>query len=384
MRKDVRTDRTYLVYAESGDAEIRHRVPVGAHGSLMFIHLVGEGDHVVCHAVDAKRMRGAPGINVMTLEELGLRDFAESWRGDLGLAELSCYYEACRRLGVSGAVMVPSSFPAQAADFLRGRGLGVKIDEPFFTHARRIKTSDEIEGITRARRAACAAMDAVSDALARAEATENGALRLDGRALTCAALLDIAQRTLSEHGCLDNGSTVARGTQAAASHEDGKGGLRLGEPVVVGIRPRELGLGCCADLTRTFVKGEPAADVAAAHALAVRAYQAMLEGMRAGIRIARIHDKVVRLAEQDETLQATPVTGYCESFGHGIGLEPYERPFLTTLPGELVGGDVIAVEPSYAVRGGVVAIGDCVKVDVDGADPLGEYPFDLMPRTLAS
>lgn len=384
MRKDVRTDRTYLVYAETADAEIRHRVPAGAHGSLMFIHLVGQGDHVVCHAIDARHIRGGQGIGVMTLEELGLDDFIKSLRGDVALAELSCYYEACRRLGVSGTVMVPPSFPAQAADFLRGRGLGIKIDEPFFAHARRVKTEREVEGVTIARKAACAAMDVVSDMLARAEVTDNDTLRLDGRLLTCDALLAAARRTLAVQGCLDNGSTVARGGQGTDSHEGGKGRVHAGEPVVVGLRPRELDHGCCADLTRTFVKGTPGGDVAAAHGLAVGTYRSMLGRMRAGAKLAKVAGIAESAADGAGVAAMSPVTGYLGSFGHGVGLEPYELPFLATTPGELVEGDVIAVEPGYAVRDGAVSVGDCVVVGADGAHALGDYPFGLAPRPLAS
>ena len=72
--------------------------------------------------------------------------------------------------------------------------------------------------------------------------------------------------------------------------------------------------------------------------------------------------------------------GFYHSLGHGVGLEVHEQPTLGRGPGELVAGDVIAVEPGLYRNGyGGCRLEDIVLVTENGAEVLTEYPYDLAP-----
>ena len=400
MRKDARADRTYLVVGKAEDAEMRHRIACDARGMFMFIHVPEGGDHVVCPATEAVHVREGraflgSGVDVLTLEELGLEGFATSLR-DRKAAELMCYAEACRRVGVKGVVAVPSGFPAQAADFLRGRGLGVKIDDPFFSLARRMKTASERDGIMRAQRAAEHAFAVVSDAMFRAEAGEGGVLTLDGAVLTCRRLMELADGVFRDHGCRDGGeSTVSRGGRTAEWHAWGDDGAIVeGEPVVIGLRPVDDASGCGTSLARTLVKGSPSADIARCHALVVKALEHMGTSIRAGVKVRTLRRSAAKVMLGYDDLSVDDGTadegGFAliedpmHSIGHGVGLEPFEPPFVDALPGAFEDGDIVALEPgcAHAGDGGVVV---SRLIAVGGADckVLDECPTGLEPAPLA-
>ena len=72
--------------------------------------------------------------------------------------------------------------------------------------------------------------------------------------------------------------------------------------------------------------------------------------------------------------------GFFHGLGHGVGLEVHEEPALGRGPGELVAGDVIAVEPGLYRNGyGGCRLEDLVHVTEDGAEILTDYPYDLAP-----
>ena len=72
--------------------------------------------------------------------------------------------------------------------------------------------------------------------------------------------------------------------------------------------------------------------------------------------------------------------GFYHSLGHGVGLEVHEEPSLGRAPGELVAGDVIAVEPGLYRHGyGGCRLEDLVLVTENGPEVLTDYPYDLAP-----
>ena len=396
MRKDVRADRTYLVYGDAMDVEMRHRVPCDARGPFMLVHMPDDGDHVVCRAAQASHVRaGRPDIGVLTLEELGVERFAMELR-DRRAAELYCYSEACGRLGVKGVVAVPVSFPAQILDFLRGRGLGVKVDEPFFSFARRAKTAAEFEGVMRAQRALEHAMAMVSDALGRAVAQdgrEERALSLEGEPLTCGRLAEVAAASLREQGCLDVNAVVTHGAGVPRIDVPGEGALLQGEPIVVRLSAADRSSGCRSCLIRTFVKGEVGEDVARCHGLVAKAFDRMVAASKAGAKVQTIRKAAakVMLGYDDLSAKKADVAADTEAgmalveqslrtVGHGVGLAAVEAPFVDELPGSLEEGDLVVLEPG-CVRGDVggAVMGRLVRVGAKRGEVLDECPAGLEP-----
>jgi Xaa-Pro aminopeptidase len=66
--------------------------------------------------------------------------------------------------------------------------------------------------------------------------------------------------------------------------------------------------------------------------------------------------------------------------GHGVGLEIHEAPRVAASARDtLEVGSVVTVEPGVYLPGvGGVRIEDTVVVTADGADPLTEFPKDLL------
>jgi Xaa-Pro aminopeptidase len=84
----------------------------------------------------------------------------------------------------------------------------------------------------------------------------------------------------------------------------------------------------------------------------------------------------LRSKQPGEVLQ----DGFYHSLGHGVGLEVHEEPSLGRGPGELVAGDVIAVEPGLYRNGyGGCRLEDLVLVTENGGEVLTDYPYDLEP-----
>ena len=76
--------------------------------------------------------------------------------------------------------------------------------------------------------------------------------------------------------------------------------------------------------------------------------------------------------------------GFYHALGHGVGLEVHEEPTLGRAPGELVAGDVIAVEPGLYRHGyGGCRLEDLVLVTENGPEVLTDYPYDLAAVTQA-
>src|SRR5215210_257900 len=300
--------------------------------------------------------------------------------------DLEVWLRACRSLGVERAV-APSSFPLELADRLRGAGIHVESDRELFVERRRVKTGEELEGIRRAQRAAETAMRAAAGMLATAE-PDAGVLRLDGEPLTCERIRAEVSRIFSERGVVADQIIVSHGAQTAVGHEEGHGEIESGEPVVLDLFPRDNASGCFADMTRTFVAGEPSEELATYHRLCREALERSLEAIRPGVEGSELHRTVCELFHEHgfpTQLSKEPGVvledGFFHSLGHGVGLEVHEQPTLGRGGGPLVAGDVVAVEPGlYRAGYGGVRLEDLVFVTDDGAENLTDFPYDLTPR----
>jgi Xaa-Pro aminopeptidase len=275
------------------------------------------------------------------------------------------------------------------ADRLRADGVEVVPDQIEFIQRRRSKTAREVEGIRRAQAAADAGMAAAAE-LIRSATTSNGVLAHDGAPLTSEAVRARIREVCSELGApAAKDIIVAAGPAGASGHEQGSGPLEAGVPIIVDIWPRDEPSGCYSDMTRTFVGGgEPAADVATWHGLALTALERVYEHLRPGVTGRDLYATACEVFEEaGEPTQRTKADGeqlhdgFFHSLGHGVGLEVHEEPALGRSGLDpLVPGDVVAVEPGCYRRGyGGVRVEDLVLVTEDGHERLTDFSYDLTP-----
>mgnify|MGYP006273206753 CR=1 FL=1 len=283
-----------------------------------------------------------------------------------------------------GSVAVPADFPLGVGDALREAGVDVTADHTdVVAGMRATKSSAEVDNIRAAQRANEAAMAAAEDLLRAATVDDDGRLRHDDEPLTAERVKEEIEVTLLRHGCGLDETIVACGADAADPHNRGSGPLRAGEAVIVDIFPRSKETKYHADMTRTFVKGEPTAELRHRFDVTDEAREAALAALEPGVTGAAVHDAVCDVYEDAgyPTLRSDPHTevGFIHSTGHGVGLDVHERPRVSPDGEELRPGHVVTIEPGlYDPSVGGVRIEDLVVVTETGYENLTDYPVEFV------
>lgn len=373
-----------------GDTErspaLRHELPLGIIDSLLFAEVDGRR-YVLTTRLEADRVqRVLPDAELLDYFELGYKELVG--RG-LTAAEANLEVEAraVELIGLREAT-VPGDFPLALGDRLRERGVVLTVDDDAVALRRRAKNAAELDGIRAAQRAAEAGMAAARELLSRAEPAEDG-LRLDGRPLLAEDL-----RTALRDACAQNGAPcppdviVSSAWQEGGGHEPGSGPLPAGLPIHVDLWPRHEESACWADMSRTFLVGDPlpehAERIAELDELARRALEQATALVRPGITGRELFDATCELFEAagyatQRTAGPDETEGFQFSLGHGVGLEVHEPPSLGLAGRDpLVVGDVLALEPGLVDNHiGSVVSEDLVLVTADGCEVLTRFPYEL-------
>ena len=349
--------------------------------------LYGEHDgarHVLIHPMEAARLQHLE-VEPHAWEEYGFDELREQGTPRERM-RLEIPLRAARAWAIERAT-VPWSFPLALADYLRANGIDVEPDDALFVERRRRKSELELAGIRRAQSAAEAAMTAVRELLRRAEPAD-GAVVLDGVPLTSERLKQEIEPVFTRHDCWAEDIIASHGAQTAIGHHTGEGEIVPGEPIVVDLGPRDRESGCFADMTRTFVVGEPPSELVEWHALCRRALDDALAAIRPGVQDADLNQRTAEFFRENgqptllDKQPGVPLEdGFYHSLGHGVGLAIHEPPNLGLLATHrLVAGEVLAVEPGLYRRAfGGVRLEDLVLVTEDGCENLTDHPYDLEP-----
>jgi Xaa-Pro aminopeptidase len=373
-----------LMFADTvRSPELRHEIPHTVADPFLY----GEVDDrrfAVVRSLEAARMSEVPGVEVVPLEELG---YDELIAGGLSAGDVSLEISrrACERFGVRQAT-VPPAFPVELADALRAAGVKLVVDRPVFESRRRVKNDAELAGIRRAQRAAEAATAAVAEIL-RAAQIDGDRVLFEGEALTSERLKAAVAAAFAANDAGADEFIVAHGPQTCIGHHMGSGPIGVGEPITVDLWPRDRESACFTDMTRTFVVGPVNDELRRYHDLCKRALEASLAAIRPGAATADVHRaaaEVFEAAGEPTLLSKQPgqvlLDGFFHSLGHGVGLEVHEEPHLGPGDGELVAGDVIAVEPGCYRQGfGGTRLEDLVLVTDSGPEVFTSYPYELEP-----
>jgi Xaa-Pro aminopeptidase len=362
--------------------ELRHEVPIAIPDPFLYAEVDGRR-LVAVSSFEAGRIDElGTDLDVHALEEF---DYDSLLRKGLPSHEFwqELWLNACRTFRVRDAV-VPVTFPTGAADHLRAHGVELTVDQPLFDDRRRVKNPTEVEGIRRACRAVEAGMRAGLELLRSAERAD-GQLLHEGRPLTCERVKQAVEQAFGEHGAAAEEFIVSHGVQTAVGHDMGSGPIAADDVVLFDLFPRDRETGCYADFTRTVTLGPAPDELREYHDLSRRALDLAIGLVRPGAVGKEIHASVCEFfhghghktqlhKEEGEVLR----DGFYHATGHGVGLEVHEEPGIGRLGGELVAGDVVAVEPGLYRHGyGGVRLEDLLLVTDDGCEVLTDFPYDL-------
>jgi Xaa-Pro aminopeptidase len=364
--------------------ELRHEVPLVIPDG--FLYLEKDRRRVVAvHSLEIPRIReDAPGLEIIPTPELGEDDlYAQGLQGPAIALEL--VVRACREVGIERAA-VPPQFPLDVADHLRANGVELTVDRDLFDDRRRSKNETELRGIRNAQKACEAALDAARDLLRRAQ--RNGAgLEVDGKPLTSERIKRVIEGVFADHDVEGSEMIVSHGPQTAVGHDMGSGQIRQNEPIVFDLFPKDKQTGCYADMTRTYVVGEPSDEVKEWYRLVKEALDRSTAEVKPGANGRKLFELVCDIfgsAGYKTALNKEPgevlEDGFFHSLGHGVGLEVHELPSMSRTGHDLVPGDVITIEPGLYRSGyGGLRLEDLVLVTKDGYEVITDYPYELAP-----
>jgi Xaa-Pro aminopeptidase len=346
---------------------------------------VGGKKYLVVSAMEYGRAeREAKVDELLSFDELEVLRLARELKSG-GKALAAATANLLERLG-SRSVSVPPDFGVVYADELRERGVEVRPDGRLFAGLRRRKAEQEISAIEKTQRDVEAACAHAVGILKEADVANDGTLRWRDEILTSEILRSEIDVLLLRRGCAADNTIAAGGPQAADPHERGHGSLKAGEAIILDIFPVDRETRYYADMTRTFVKGEPSAELERMYEAVLESQEVALGMIRAGVDGKEVHEKVSNVLHEagyktlvhDQTLGVPLREGFMHGTGHGVGLEIHEGPRISLTSDKLEAGDVVTVEPGvYDPELGGVRIEDLVIVTEDGCRNLTEFPKEF-------
>ncbi len=216
---------------------------------------------------------------------------------------------------------------------------------------REVKEPAEVEAL----RAAAQAVDRIAGSIP-------SEVRFGGRSEQAVAR-DIVEMTLGEGHETASFWIVATGPNSASPHhEPGDRVIARGDSVVVDFGGRMSGY--CSDITRTFVVGEPSAELSEVHSVVAAAQAAARSHARTGVTAASV-DAAAREVITDAGYGAY----FVHRLGHGIGLEGHEHPYLVAGNQQILQpGNAFSIEPGiYLPDRFGVRIEDIAVIASDGS-----------------
>lgn len=381
------SDRTLLVIgAPQHDAAAYHLSGFLAPDPVICLRAGGKSYLGVSSMEYGRATKQARADEVLSFDELGIVDLAKELKSG-GRALAAAAAGLLENIGAKDSpVAVPPDLGILYADELRARGLTVTPEAKLFADLRRSKTEEEVSYIEETQRAVEAACSHAVEILKEADVSGDRTLRWRGSTLTSQTLRAEIDAELLRRGCAADGTITAGGPQAADPHDEGHGPLRAGESIIVDVFPASKESRYYADMTRTFVKGEPSEELRKMYDAVLESQEAALAMIGPGVKGRDVHAKVSEILHEKgyKTLQhdqkpGEPLQeGFIHGTGHGVGLEIHEAPRVSTADETLVPGDVITIEPGlYDPKVGGIRIEDLVVVTEDGCRNLTDFPKEF-------
>ena len=270
-------------------------------------------------------------------------------------------------------IAVPTNFPVAVADSIRKTlpRLTAVVD---WAPERVQKTSAEVAAIIENFEHTKKAFELVEQILTDSR-IDTDMLIYGGEVLTSEFLKREVSKLLLEYDLVSpEGLIISCEKHAVMPHHSGTGPVRPGETIIVDIFPQSTANYYFADMTRTYVKGEPSEKVQKMHAAVEEAQRASLAALKPGVSTKEVYEISAELIR--EYGFDVGETGYMHSLGHGLGVAVHELPNLSLRSDAVLEpGHVVTIEPGlYYPEWGGVRIEDAVVITEEGHENLTNYP----------
>ena len=359
----------YVVYANSRDADMRYLTHFTTSDPFVYFRRRGEKGTIIISQMEVGRASREGTTAVMTRAEAGLPEILKK--------EKDPYRATAQMIAgqVGKKILVPPNFPVALANAL-GIFCSVTVDKGTVLSMRAKKTSPEIRCMKNVQDVTKTAMGHAFSLIKRA-AVKKGILHLDRKPLTSEHIKYTMHCVLLEHGCNAEDTIVSCGEDTAIPHMTGTGPLRADEPIIIDLFPIHEKSGYYADMTRTFVKGEPSPEIREMYSALSEAKQLAISRVKSGASGADLHQAVVDFF--NERGYKSDTKGFVHNLGHGVGLQIHELPTVGPAGKTLEAGNVITIEPGLYYPGiGGVRLEDIGAVTKKGFDNFTAFPEDLV------
>jgi Xaa-Pro aminopeptidase len=359
----------YVVYANSRDADMRYLTHFTTSDPFVYFRTPGERGTIIISQMEVGRASREGTSAVMTRAEAGLPEIIKK--------EKDPYRATAQMIAaqVGRKILVPPNFPLALANAL-GEFCSVTVDKGTVLSMRAKKTREEIRCLKNVQHVTQTAMGhAVS--LIRRSTVKKGILHLEGKPLTSEHIKYNMHCVLLEHGCNAEDTIVSCGEDTAIPHMTGTGPLRADEPIIIDLFPVNEKSGYYADMTRTFVKGEPSHEILEMYTALREAKHLAISQIKSGISGADLHKNVVDFFKEQGFDSDT--RGFVHNLGHGVGLQVHELPTVGPAGKALENGNVITIEPGLYYPGtGGVRLEDIGAVTKTGFDNFTSFSEGLI------
>lgn len=245
-------------------------------------------------------------------------------------------------------------------------------DEAFLT-----KDDDEMRVIREVAVKTSAVLQATWDYISSHRADGDTVVNAEGKPLTIGDVKRFVRRELLDRELEDTDMIFAQGRDGGFPHSRGEASmaLKLGQPIVFDLFPRQLGGGYHHDTTRTWCIGYAPAEVQDIYNQVKQAFNIAVETYaEPGQPCHTLQDAVLDYFEANghPTRRSHPGSsiGYSHSLGHGVGLNIHERPSISHRePNDVFQqGNFITIEPGlyYPDKGIGMRIEDSFIIDEAG------------------
>jgi Xaa-Pro aminopeptidase len=375
-----------------GNPSLAYTVGAVATRGGIYIKNTGNKPLLIVSEIDLGTSRKGIVQDIRPYSQFGYLELAK----ELGepKARMEVCVRALKELKVKGKVCLAGKVEAGTAlnwaEYLKGKGYSVSLDEDIVDRIRMTKSNTEIERIRNVGRKTEKVVTATIKMLTECKTDKEGKLKSDkGKNLTVGDVKAFIRIRLAEENLVATEDTIfAPGAEGADPHNPGEEAtsVRTNTPIVYDIFPQEVG-GYCFDTTRTIVVGKASAEVKKAYNDVLESQLLALDIIKTGMPAKEVMKKVCDfLAARGHrtpfyyTEKNTPMTdGFIHGLGHGVGLTIGEPPYLRLTSNETLNeGSVTTVEPGvyYPSKFGV-RVEDIVVARKDKSENLSTLPKEL-------